>query len=1127
MRPVTKFLIANTLVAILILSVFALMALDRFHTQETAEAIANLERCLRTFRVLLNHKGEGFSISGGQLLAGRYVLNGNYEVPDKVQEIFGGTATVFMGDTRVATNVLQADGSRAVGTKLIGPAYDAVYKKGTGYRGEALILGIPYLTAYDPIRDCDGKIIGVLYAGLKKNEFLANYTSMRTHLILLLLGLLAVFATLMGILIRLVRKSDFEHEAHVTFLQTLIDTIPHPIYYKDPQGMYLGGNKAFAEFCGVPANQIIGKTVFTILPHCQAQADHETDQALWRDQQLPPYEAVLTSTDGAEHDVIIFKTTFPTPAGIPGGMIGTMLDITDRVRIEQALRDSEEQFRALVASAPDGIVLYQEGMITFVNPAGCRLFGVDQDHALIGTPFLEIIYPDCRDQVQAQLALMSEQQAQPQFLEAKLHRADGTVFDAEVCAVPVTRQGATLIQVLVRDVTERKLLQDRLRQSHDLLDSLSRQVPGVIYQLRQDPDGQFCFPYASAGMTEMYEVSPEAAYEDASVVFARRHPEDSAELAATIQESARTLQPWHREFRVVLPRQGVRWRQGAARPQRLADGSTVWHGFITDSTVRKRIEEELRQACLIAEAANRAKSEFLANMSHEIRTPMNGIIGMTELLMETRLTREQEEFLQMVKQSADSLLSVINDILDFSKIEAHKLDLEAIEFNLCDCIGDIMQLLAIRAEDKGLELAYQIHPDVPIMVIGDPGRLRQIIVNLVGNAIKFTECGEVVVLVTQTEASEHEACLHFTITDTGIGIAPEKQQRIFDSFAQADSSTTRKHGGTGLGLTISSRLVELMGGQIRVESELGRGSSFQFSIRLGIQQSPLVRPIPEKICNLSGLRVLVVDDNATNRRILHEMLLSWQMKPAMAASGSEALHVLESAHRTGKPFSLLLTDGHMPAMDGFEFIQKLRSVPDFESPTIIMLTSSGERGDAVRCRELGIAAYLLKPVKQSALLNAITVVLGTTDAEDADALLVTRHTLRELQPQLRILLAEDNTVNQKIATRMLEKAGHVVVVAGNGTEALAALENQNDPQFNLIIMDVQMPEMDGFEATIHIRAREKATGGHIPIIALTAYAMKGDCERCLEAGMDWYVSKPLKSEDLLTAIAHLIPSSLC
>jgi two-component system sensor histidine kinase/response regulator len=531
----------------------------------------------------------------------------------------------------------------------------------------------------------------------------------------------------------------------------------------------------------------------------------------------------------------------------------------------------------------------------------------------------------------------------------------------------------------------------------------------------------------------------------------------------------------------------------------------------------KATQEELARAKESSEKANRAKSLFLANMSHDIRTPMNGIIGMTDLCLDTEVTGEQKEYLGMVKTSADSLLSLLNDILDFSKIESDMLELEQIDFNLNNTVEDTVKSLAYLAHKKGLELACRIHRDVPVALAGDPGRLRQVIVNLLGNSLKFTKKGEVVVEVKVEDENEDYVTLHFAVRDTGIGIPLEKQGKIFEAFSQADESTTRQFGGTGLGLSISSKLTAMMGGKIWVESDPGEGSTFQFTAKFGLQEIPLSHK-KQQLPDLKGLPVLVVDDNATNRKILEEILIGWEMAPTVT-EGQDALRALEDAERSSKSYSLVLMDTHASEKGAFEIVSEIKDNPEWASPMIMMTSSAGMRGDAEKCRKLGISGYLTKPIKQSELFDAILRVLDMYGAEPGEKDLVTKHSIREDKTRLRILLAEDNVVNQKLAVKVLTKRGYQVAVAENGKKAVAAFESE---PFDAILMDVQMPEMNGFEATAVIREKEKGTGGHIPIIAMTAHAMKGDRERCLEAGMDEYVSKPIKPQIVVDAIESVV-----
>jgi PAS domain S-box-containing protein len=812
----------------------------------------------------------------------------------------------------------------------------------------------------------------------------------------------------------------------------------------------------------------------------------------------------------------------------------TVRDMRERAHAEKQVQRAEEALRRVLASVSDCLWSAEispagQWAFRYVSPVAEKLTGRPAAQLQKGLiEWRNLIHPE--DRPRWEKALARRRAGSSSQEEYRVVWPDGNErWLNDHATVSCGTGGTLLIDGVLSDVTERKRAVDTMTRERHLLYTLMDNLPDSIYF----KDRESRFIRINAAMARLFGLNQpsEATGKTDFDFFTREHAEQAFRDE---QQVLRTGQPLvNLEEKETWPDGSVTWKSTTKMPLRDFQGQIIGtFGVSRDITLRKQYEAELQKAKEAAEAANRAKSEFLCNMSHEIRTPMNGVLGMTELALETNLTPEQREYLTMAKQSGQSLLSVINDILDFSKIEARKLQLEQTDFNLRDKVSDTTKTLALRAQQKGLELACHIPPDVPEYVTGDPSRLCQILVNLVGNAIKFTERGEVVVRVrlvrggvvsgewseaasVTTNHSPLTTHLHVSVSDTGIGIPRDKQAVIFEAFSQADLSTTRKFGGTGLGLTISAQLVSMMGGRLWVESEPAKGSTFHFTARFGLPAHPPTVSEPKTI-HLRDLRVLVVDDNATNRRILEEMLQSWSMRPDMVEGGQSALTALTEARASGRPYPLVLLDSHMPAMSGFELAERIQQHADLRDTTILMLTSAGAGEDVARCQQLGIRAYLTKPVKSSDLLESIHRVLSDSpwqphlDAAPTPA----RPPLRPLH----ILLAEDSPINQRLAVTLLKKQGHTVTVAVNGVEALAGLARE---AFDVVLMDVQMPEMDGLETTTRIRRQEAGTRRHVPIIAMTAQAMKGDRERCLEAGMDGYVSKPLHPQDLFDALARL------
>ena len=783
---------------------------------------------------------------------------------------------------------------------------------------------------------------------------------------------------------------------------------------------------------------------------------------------------------------------------------GTLIDITARKQAEKEVAMLAHAVRSIHESV---VITDSDNKLLFVNDAFLNTYGYERDEVL-GNDVLQLVRPatDSLDTVE------NPHQRLPSRWKGDLinRKKDGTEFPIHLSASPILDEADRTIAyaAVIQDISERK----RIEQEVNMLAHAIRFINESV--VVTDLDGRIIF--VNEGAVKVF------GYERDEMLGQHVSLFDSQEQVATgadVVVASANAGLWEGEFQ-------ARRKDGTEFPLQLW-ASTINDetgrpialvGTSQDVTDRTRRMEELQNAKEAAEAANRSKSEFLANMSHEIRTPMNGIIGMTELALDTELTAEQREYLKMVKLSADSLLGVINDVLDFSKIEAGKLELDPAEFNLLDAVDEVMKALAVRADQKGLELAYYLRPGVPERVVGDVGRLRQILVNLVGNAIKFTERGEVIVRVEAQAQTSSEVVLHFGVRDTGIGVPAEKQSLIFESFTQADGSTTRKYGGTGLGLSISSQLVHMMGGEIWVESPVNlpstggeSGSRFNFT---GIFGLPLVSELnahPPEMYDVEGVPVLIVDDNATNRKILEVQLTSWKMKPALVDGARSALHAIKQAAIAGAPFRLALLDFHMPEMDGLALCEEIKKLPEGRDLRIIMMSSSVHQRNDDRSLDYGINASLLKPVKAAELLTIIREVLG------ADVRSQTQRTQagrRSAHPS-HILVAEDSPVNQELIRRLLEKWGHTPILAEDGLKALSLFDGET---FDLVLMDLQMPEMNGFEATAAIRKRELGAGTRIPIIALTAHALKGDRERCIEAGMDDYVSKPIDAEKLFDAV---------
>ena len=787
----------------------------------------------------------------------------------------------------------------------------------------------------------------------------------------------------------------------------------------------------------------------------------------------------------------------------------------ERGRVRQALRRSEAHKDAILDTALDCIIaMDHEGQVMEWNLAAERTFGRTRAEVL-GRELASLIIPEkfqeSHRQGLAHFLATGEGPVLDTRLELTALRADGSEFPVELTITCVATQGATIFTGYLRDITDRRRTEDALRMSEARYQRIASNVPGMVYQFVLHPDGSIAFPFISDGSRELYGIEPAAIVGNPMVLIDIIHADDRADFEASVARSAQDLEPWKWSGRFLHHASGAyRWIEGASRPQREPDGDILWDGLLVDVTHRKQAEIDLRIAKEEAEAATVAKSQFLATMSHEIRTPMNAVIGMTGLLLDTELSVEQREYAQIIQDSGDALLTIINDILDYSKIEAGQLELEQQPFDLRDVLEASLDLVATRAAEKSLELAYVLHPETPNAVRGDVTRLRQILVNLLSNAVKFTEEGEVILALQSRPLPDDRYELHFEVRDTGIGIPSDRMDRLFHSFTQVDSSTTRRYGGTGLGLVICKRLCEIMGGRIWLESVSGQGSTFHVVLPFEVAPAVHVALEPSPLY-LEGRSLLIVDDNPTNRQILTLQAQSWGMVSEESASGEDALIRL----RRGEQFDIAILDIQMPDMDGITLAKEIRLLRGAETMPLVGLSSVTRR--MAEFEGAGFRTMLTKPIKQSQLYNVLAHVFSTLPSPHRAQPAVSPFdaALAQRLP-LRILMAEDLVVNQKLLHLLLAKFGYRADVAANGLEVLTALERQ---PYDLILMDVQMPEMDGLEASRRIR-KDLPPERQPRIVALTANALREDQEACMGAGMDDYLAKPVHPASLSAALTR-------